>query len=56
MKKPNQVAKEEILDSLERTLHALKIRNLNKPYACLDEVFLEAALILKKSGRDILYI
>ena len=43
---------QETLDALERTLSALKQRNLGKPYACLDEVFEEANHVLKKGGRE----
>ena len=42
----------ETLDALERTLLALRQRNLGKPYACLDEVFAEANHVLKKGGRE----
>jgi len=45
--------KTEVLDSLERTLFALKTRNMNKPHRNLDEVILEAEILLKKNGRDI---
>lgn len=42
----------EALDALERTLHALKVRNLGKPHRNLDEVFAEAEHVLKKAGRE----
>lgn len=45
---------QEMLDALERTLTALKQRNLGKPYACLDEVFAEANHVLGKAKRDII--
>ena len=42
--------KVEILRSaLERTLHALRVRNLGGPYSNLDEVIMEAEEALKKT-------
>jgi len=43
---------QECLDALERTLDALRLRNLGKPYKCLDEVFAEANQVLKRGGRN----
>jgi hypothetical protein len=36
-----------LVSALDRTLQALKIRNRGDPYACLEEVILEAEIALK---------
>jgi len=45
----NQEKIDALRSALERALYALKIRNIGKPYACLDEVFAEGEHALEKT-------